>query len=203
MSYHIEALGCCTRFIWAQYDLRGVEHSVCELRRRGGLLVTACSITGELASEEVFSTASDVDLPCYGEDKSQLWVVVRRRYWAREQRFETLLSMRHKLPVGWHNIEIFTVMLSGSSGMSTLLRSWRIEYECSHILFLPNVLIYTNFCDLYPRGNTKDIRLVITLASFGLGVLPGVQLLFMLLKRRRHIIILDHWVSTVWWQQFI
>lgn len=43
------------------------------------------------------------------EDWDQLWFVNKRRYWAREQHFETRIRMRHNLLVVWHNVEIFSI----------------------------------------------------------------------------------------------
>lgn len=61
---------------------------------------------------------------CLDEDWEQLWLVVKNRYWARMHHIETRLRMGHNLLVGWHNVEIFSIMPVDRGGMYPILPCW-------------------------------------------------------------------------------
>lgn len=83
----------------------------------------------------------DVAPSCIGKDKRQSWLVVKRRYWAREHHLKSSLCMHHKLLVGRHNFEVLSIMPADCDGSYLILPSWCDGYECPYILFVPAPLI--------------------------------------------------------------
>lgn len=63
------------------------------------------------------------------------------------------------------------------SAINPLLPSWWKNYECSYLMSVPILSVYTYFSELYLCGGSDDVQLVITSANCEFDVLSAVQFL--------------------------
>lgn len=70
-------------------------------------------------SDRLTSTAAHLDLWCGGDHFCKEWFTLNREYWTRDIDFEIRLDLRGdgKFPpfVGWHNIEVFSILPTRSN----------------------------------------------------------------------------------------
>lgn len=121
------------------------------LCKKGKFSTAGCGIAGDLAAWWGCSGCFDVPYFCIDENWDQLWLVFKRRYWAREHYFETLLFKCHNILVGWHIVKVFSIMpadvvdckpyrhlggVSTSAPIFFLIQrylSFRIKVTCSYM----------------------------------------------------------------------
>lgn len=124
--------------------------------------------------DKVKQTIPEVPFSRLHEEYNLLRHVVKQRYWARKHHFVTLLRMRHNVLVGWHSVDIFSIMAADRGVLYPVLHNWWGKYDCIYLLFVSRPLVLFYYTWLYLRGDPYDIRRVITLPTSEFAVLAGV-----------------------------
>lgn len=85
--------------------------------------------------------------------------------------------MRCSLLAGRYNVQSFSINPADCDGLHPVLLPWWDDYECPHLLFVPTLLVFSYYGDLFLQGGSDDIRRTITLAIYEFVILAGVLFL--------------------------
>lgn len=85
--------------------------------------------------------------------------------------------MQHSVSVDWLNVEIFSITPVDCGVVYSVLPSRWEDYECSYLLSVLTLLVFTYLNSLYLRGDFKLVRQIITLAIYRSAILAAVQVL--------------------------
>lgn len=67
--------------------------------------------------ENDVQTAPEMALSLLDEHCSRAWFGIKRGYWSHQQHLETTLCMSHKFLVGWHSVEILSIIPASHGGL--------------------------------------------------------------------------------------
>lgn len=65
--------------------------------------------------------------------------------------------MHPSVLVGWHNVEMFSIMRADFGGLYPVLPLLWDEYECPYIFFVPTPLAFLYCCSLFLHSSSNDI----------------------------------------------
>lgn len=162
------------RYVGVSYSQFGDEH-FCPLCRGGNYQCRLVALLMTWQHDIVVPVAPKVAFPCFDEKRNQPWLVVKRRFFAREHHIEKRLCMRHNLLVGWQNDRILLIMRADLGSLCSLLLYSSVLYECHYLLFAPTLLVSLCHSGFFLRRSSHEVLQEVPLAIFELAILAGVQ----------------------------